>query len=348
MTEVPDKLTEGTGRGRGRGTGRGRGRTGDAEREPVAATAARTTRGGTRTRRAEPAVEVVPAPGAGVGLIALPGEKLSKAALARLEAAAPAAPVAIDEGELGETEGPVDERVEHDGDGPRRRRRRGGRGRGRGRGRAEGGELEVAPTGVDTAPIADAGVAADRRAEADEIVVDSPAGPATGSLRVRLGLADRPDPDAFGRIHPVRHRGGRRAGDPRVPHRRAAPGQRGRSHRRPPGWPWRTWRRLQRRRSSASATAVAAVAAGSTAIRTCPAGAVAAAIVAEADASHGVTIGPRSRGRPERERPAAGRSDEPWSEVPPELEAMLRAQLATRTDGRPAEPAATGAGVTGR
>jgi uncharacterized LabA/DUF88 family protein len=37
MTEVPDKLTEGTGRGRGRGVGRGRGRSGDTEREPVAA-----------------------------------------------------------------------------------------------------------------------------------------------------------------------------------------------------------------------------------------------------------------------------------------------------------------------
>ena len=37
MTEVPDKLTEGTGRGRGRGTGRSRTRTVDADREPVAA-----------------------------------------------------------------------------------------------------------------------------------------------------------------------------------------------------------------------------------------------------------------------------------------------------------------------
>ena len=36
------------------------------------------------------------------------------------------------------------------------------------------------------------------------------------------------------------------------------------------------------------------------------------------------------------DRPAAGRSDEPWSEVPPEVEAMLRAQLARRTDERPA------------
>ena len=52
MTEVPDKLTEGTGRGRGRGTGRGRGRTGDAEREPVAASG-RAPRTSTRSRRVE-------------------------------------------------------------------------------------------------------------------------------------------------------------------------------------------------------------------------------------------------------------------------------------------------------
>ena len=45
MTEVPDKLTEGTGRGRGRGVGRGRGRSGEAEREPVAASARPAARG---------------------------------------------------------------------------------------------------------------------------------------------------------------------------------------------------------------------------------------------------------------------------------------------------------------
>jgi hypothetical protein len=39
---------------------------------------------------------------------------------------------------------------------------------------------------------------------------------------------------------------------------------------------------------------------------------------------------PPAGSRPDRERTSAGRSDEPWSEVPPELEAMLRAQLATR------------------
>ncbi len=62
MTEVPDKMTEGTGtgRGRGRGTGRGRGRPGESEREPVAASASRSAgRGGAqpppRDRRGRPA-----------------------------------------------------------------------------------------------------------------------------------------------------------------------------------------------------------------------------------------------------------------------------------------------------
>ena len=89
MTEVPDKLTEGTGRGRGRGTGRGRGRTGDAEREPVAASgrAPRTSRaaGGSRpSRRRSPWRAAAPAS----AWSRCPGEKLSKAAMARLEAAA--------------------------------------------------------------------------------------------------------------------------------------------------------------------------------------------------------------------------------------------------------------------
>jgi uncharacterized LabA/DUF88 family protein len=132
MTEVPDKQTEGTGRGRGR-TGRGRDRTGDAE--PVAATG-RVGRG--RGRAAASASEVESSVAAGGALVALPGEKLSRArpAAARVdkeelaeageELEPTGEPAFIAEGEEG-----------GDADGRRRRRRRGGRGRGRGRGRDE-------------------------------------------------------------------------------------------------------------------------------------------------------------------------------------------------------------------
>ncbi len=76
MTEVPDKQTEGTGVSRGRGRGRGRGR----EAEPVAAA----TRGRGRTRTtAEPAAA---AQADAAGLVALPGERLSRAAGSLTEA----------------------------------------------------------------------------------------------------------------------------------------------------------------------------------------------------------------------------------------------------------------------
>jgi uncharacterized LabA/DUF88 family protein len=142
MTEVPDKQTEGTGRGRGR-TGRGRDRTGDAE--PVAATG-RTGRG--RGRAAASEVESSVAPGG--ALIALPGEKLSRAR--------PAA-ARVDEEELAEVGEELEPTGEPafiaegeeggDADGRRRRRRRGGRGRGRGRGRDD---LPEPVAGVAAAP----------------------------------------------------------------------------------------------------------------------------------------------------------------------------------------------------
>ncbi len=337
MTEVPDKLTEGTGRGRGRGTGRGRGRTGDAEREPVAASAARTTRGGTRTRRAEPEVEVIAATGAGVGLIALPGEKLSKAALARLEAAGPTTPIAVDVEELGDTGEPSDERIEQDGDGPRRRRRRGGRGRGRGRGRPEGGELEVAPTG-EAAPIVDVGTGGDRRVEADEIVVTHPQGPRPGAFGSvwdsQIGQTRTPSVESTPFDIDDED-------EPAIPEYLIAEQRRGSSGPRTGGG-------RQGGRGGRGGGYTTAVdrerfgrGGGGGGINRYP-------DVSGRSGGGGSRGGrdarrddrPPSGGRPERERPAAGRSDEPWSEVPPELEAMLRAQLATRTDARPAEPAA--------
>ena len=83
MTEVPDKQTEGSGRGRTRG---GRGRTRSAETAPVAAEAPSRSRGRRSTAKAPAEAEPVSA-GATTGrLVALPGEKLSKAAADRLAA----------------------------------------------------------------------------------------------------------------------------------------------------------------------------------------------------------------------------------------------------------------------
>ena len=81
MTEVPDKMTEGTGRGRGRGRGRG----GRYERDE-APVAARAPRGRVPDR---PMGTPVAASAAGA-LVALPGEKLSRAGAGAAAASAQA------------------------------------------------------------------------------------------------------------------------------------------------------------------------------------------------------------------------------------------------------------------
>ena len=333
MTEVPDKLTEGTGRGRGRGTGRGRGRTGDAEREPVAA-GGRTPRTGTRSRRVEPDQEPAAAiaASAGIGLVALPGEKLSKTAMARLEAAA--VPVIEDDATR------VDDTVERDGDGsgdePRRRRRRGGRGRGRGRGRAEVGELEVAAAGtVDVVPDRD-----------DDEEIESEAGPPSVESTQPRG----PRPGAFGSVWDSQ------IGQSRVPSVESTPFDLGPDEDEPAIPEYLI---AEQRRGSGGRGG------GRPAGRGGRGGGYNAAVDRERygrggggginrypDVSGRTGGGGRpprdgrrdDRGpapsRPDRDRVPSGRSDEPWSEVPPEVEAMLRAQQAKRTEDRPAEPAA--------
>ena len=151
MTEVPDKQTEGTGLGRGgRGRGgRGRGRSGEAE--PVATSSSR-TRGGRGRAGAVSTNGVGTARDGDAGLVALPGERLSKAVGNLTESDLAAAEVfTLDD--LGEpavaptdgssATGRTARRDDAEGTEPRedeagrRRRRRGGRGRGRGRGRDE-------------------------------------------------------------------------------------------------------------------------------------------------------------------------------------------------------------------
>jgi uncharacterized LabA/DUF88 family protein len=136
MTEVPDKQTEGTGVGRGGRTtrGRGRGRAGEAETAVAASSA--------RGRGRRPAAASTNGSG-GDGLTAMPGERLAKAGgLSESELAA-AEVFTLDDlsvpGGVSTAEGV--ESAEGEGetydDAGRRRRRRGGRGRGRGRGREE-------------------------------------------------------------------------------------------------------------------------------------------------------------------------------------------------------------------
>jgi uncharacterized LabA/DUF88 family protein len=345
MTEVPDKQTEGTGVGRGRGTRGGRTRTRVGEPEPAAAAARPAARGRRTTEpvAVEVAASVAPsgsAPVFGGGLVALPGEKLSKTAIAA--AARVAAPVAVP------VAAPADEEFELDveeeeilagqaaegesgpEDGQRRRRRRGGRGRGRGRGRLEGEPVAeaVAPSREIVArPL-------DLEDEEDEIEIPvaprPPRSAAFGSFwdsqigmdrapAANLSSIDVDDED-----------------EPAIPEYLIAEQRRGnrpvgRDVRRPGGGvPNRGGR------SSGYAAAVDRERYGR--------GGGGGGINRYPDVSaRRPEERPRNDDRPvaapRQDRPRSG--DEPWSEVPPELEAMLRAQIAAKP-GRPAEGRSAG------
>jgi uncharacterized LabA/DUF88 family protein len=168
MTEVPDKLFEGTGDGR-----RGRGRTTRTRTTvptPVAASRGRTS------RAAAPAP--IAAPVGDVPLVVLPGEKLSRVAAVAPAAAArngddadeAAADAADDEATdaMAAANGELD--MSEEGQ-RRRRRRRGGRGRGRGRAR-EDGAPEEAP---DRVPEHAAAAASDLDDEEDAQPIAPPA-----------------------------------------------------------------------------------------------------------------------------------------------------------------------------
>jgi len=371
MTEVPDKMTEGTGMSRSRG-GRGRSRFG--EPEPVAAGASR-GRGG----RGRPSAfgtsgraPIGPSASAGVGgsadggLMAMPGERLSKAVGSLTEADLAAAEVFTMDG-LEDTAAPEDETrpsssdesADESGEGGRRRRRRGGRGRGRGRGRDEGamGEGEgdeVAPVAADAdsaappvsgavpvqrapvqrAPVQRAPVQDDRDDDEDEDVQPvAPRGPRTtpfGSFwDSQLGtpvapaassLAPLPDDEDFDEPEIPEYliaeqRRGQGAGG------RGAQGGRGG----PRGGRSAYQSAMERERYGRGG--------GGGGINRYP----------DVSGRTGRTPAPApreerpfrpdrdQRGREDRNREAAPRSsNEPWSEVPPELEAMLRAQVAQK------------------
>jgi uncharacterized LabA/DUF88 family protein len=326
MTEVPDKQTEGTGRGRGRGRGRDRA----AEREPVAASA----RGRGRRRGSEAASENGASP-----IVALPGERLSRVVVGDLTEAdlAQAEVFTLDDEEgaiapAAELEVAAGDDVTDDG-GQRRRRRRGGRGRGRGRGRAEG-EAEVEAVEADAvgAEAPDRAPAVSRpilrEEDEEEELPEAPRRPRStpfGSVwDSQLGtstptptpLAPLPDDEEFD-------------DEPEIPEYLIAERNRKQAGRGRGGGP--------RGGRAAYQSAIARERFGSSSHG-------AGGINRYPDVSErtGRGRGPEPRRedrgpRPER-APAhsAPRSSAEWSEVPPELEELLRAQLGQRGGDRPA------------
>jgi uncharacterized LabA/DUF88 family protein len=323
MTEVPDKQTEGTGRGRGRGRGR------DRDREPAAASAGASRGRGRRSTAARSNGENGAAP-----VVTIPGEKLSKALVGGLtEADLAAAEVfTLDEedqeiiregpAELGEG---TDVTADAD-DGTRRRRRRGGRGRGRGRGRSEGATTEVeTPAPRRTAASSRPPVMSEEEEEEDlpaprprsatpfGSVWDSQLGTSTPAPGNLAPLADEEFDD-----------------EPEIPEYLIAERNRGRGGRGRGG---------ARGGRAAYQSAIARERygrGGSGGINRYP-------DVSERT-SRGGSTAPRRDARPSRDDRAPAAASAPrtggeWSEVPPELEEMLRAQVSAQPPARTA-PAA--------
>jgi uncharacterized LabA/DUF88 family protein len=335
MTEVPDKLTEGTGVGRG-GRGRGRGRARDEE--PAAA-----ARGRGRGRAgAAPTGTAVAASAA--GLVALPGERLARVG-GLTEADLAAAEVftldeIADDGAVasGSEPGAI-EGLAEDGE-PRRRRRRGGRGRGRGRGRGdelqEGVADEAPPAARVTLPQVRDVAARDIEEEDEEIVparrapkttpfgsvwdsqIGTPTAPAAASLAPIGDDEDFDEPEIPEYLIAEQRRGANRGGG-------------GRGVRGGRSAYQSAMDRERFGRGGGGGGGGGGARGGSRGINRYP------------DVSGRTRpVGPareeRGYGRQDRDAaPSAPRgSSEPWSDVPPELEALLRAQVAQKpAPGRP-------------
>jgi uncharacterized LabA/DUF88 family protein len=354
MTEVPDKQTEGTGT-RSRGRGRGRLRPGEAE--PIAA------RGRSAPRSAAASAPAASAPAAAAiggngSLTVMPGEKLSRVA------SSPDVDDIEDEEETTletapDGEAAVEGTAEGEEAGRRRRRRRGGRGRGRGRGR-DGEALPEAESGGPVEASVTAATDEDDSDEEDEIVEVSPAPRAPrptpfGSVwDSQLGVPSRQAPAAVGPVlddedfdEPeipeyliAEQRRGQQQGG------RGAPGGRGG----PRGGRSAYTAAIDRERYGRGG--------GGGGINRYP-DVSGRDRTGSADRqpgrqpARGGSGGGSGGGRPDAgfgrqerfDRPAP-RSGDPWSEVPPELEEMLRAQLAQSPKGRRPEPAPTTAAPT--
>jgi uncharacterized LabA/DUF88 family protein len=315
MTEVPDKQTEGRGGRRGRGRGRPGRPEGVDEVAAVADRGARSPSRGVASRTAPRAGGVAGAAGAGSAggrLVALPGEKLSRASGG--EDGEPVEEEVLLEAEDGAdgAEGAEGEAAEAGADGAaHRRRRRGGRGRGHGRSQVageagEGDEPETEEGESAAAPAA--------RPNQFGSVWDSQIGMDTRPARLAPVSSDEDD-----------------FAEPEIPEYLLA----------------------ERRRNSASRGGRGQGGSGRGARS-----AYASAVDRERYGSRGTSSrypeparqpqsqpqsqAPRHRDdRPVRQPQSQGRrgvvnprpernSSEPWSEVPPELEELLRAQLSTK------------------
>ena len=272
-------------------------------------------------------------------MVVLPGEKLSRAAAARVAAAAE--PDMDDAEELDGAEAPEGEGEGFGDDSPRRRRRRGGRGRGRSRGRDEAGYAD-APTGASE-PVAGRGATSEDGEEVD------------GADEVGEA-AERPAParrvaSAFGSVWDSQigvpaSRSASRApldeedfDEPAVPEyllteRRQRDAGRGCARGGRGGRGGAYAAALERERFGGGR--------GSTPSRFAEPNRSREGF-GRSDRNERMDRGGRND-RNDRQgfRPAAGAprpsSDEPWSEVPPEIEAMLRAQLGSKSQA-PRRPA---------
>jgi len=318
MTEVPDKLTEGTGMGRG-GRGRGRGRARDEE--PVGSARGR---GHGRTTAGAPVAATASASGA--GLVALPGERLARAGgLTEVDLAA-AEVFTLDEvaEEGADTAREVATTEERGDEGEtRRRRRRGGRGRGRGRGRPDETPEErpaEAPRAVrpPSAPARDV-------EEDDEIVptrraprptpfgsvwdtqLGTPSAPAAASLAPLADDEDFDEPEIPEYLIAEQRRGANRGGG------RGARG--GRS----------AYQSAMERERFGRGGGGGGSRGGGHGINRYPDVSARPRPAGPAREDRGYVRSDREAGPPRRS------SSEPWSDVPPELEALLRAQVAQKS-----------------
>jgi len=320
MTEVPDKQTEG--RGGRRGRGRGRGRLGRGEELEEVAVVSAEGQGGRAAGRGLAARTA--SRSSGGRLVALPGEKLSRAG-ATPEDGEPVGQEVPDEAseEIAEVAGGAEGEVAEIGGEStgRRRRRRGGRGRGHGHSREA-----LGPTDTEAGDVGDG---------EGESALSSPATRPNqfGSVwDSQIGMAGRPerltppseDEDDFAEpeipeyLLAEKRRGGRgqsggRGGGRGVRSAYASAVERerfGRSSSRFPEPARQPQPQQQRRREER----------------------------------------PPRQPQPQQRRgggaPRGGARDsaEPWTEVPPELEEILRAQLSTKLSRQAAAPSEAAAG----
>src|SRR5436190_4967170 len=261
----------------------------------------------------------------------LPGEKLSRVGPSAASSDAPIEDEELRPIEEGEFAAALTD--EGDGDGGRRRRRRGGRGRGRGRGRDE---VTVVGETAAAAPRA----AEPSEEEAEDLLPEEPRRPRTTAFGSfwdsQLGVPSAP---ARGPVQPL--------GDdedfeePEIPEYLIAEQRRGRQQQQQGG------RGGGRGRGGRSAYTAAIERerygrGGSTGgINRYPdvSGRDRQGGAPQRGGGGGRDAGYVRNDRPERtERAPRPSGGDPWSEVPPELEEMLRAQLAQTSKGRPTAP----------